>query len=102
MKREVRGAWTGVEIGDEVAITYDDEPGSRGMSGTTVDMITSIVDKSSSLLIAEVDFVDGFGTIRDDRKYQIKIRGARILITLHGSVALRRLSLTCWLSLRIA
>ena len=79
MKREVRGAWTGVEIGDEVTITYDDEPWQpwdERYNGRY--LITSIVDKSGDLLIAEVDFVDGFGTIRDDRKYQIKIRGARI------------------------
>ena len=79
MKRNVRGAWSGVEIGDEVTITYDDEPWQpwdERYNGRY--FITSIVDKSGDLLIAEVDFVDGFGTIRDDRKYQIKIRGARI------------------------
>ena len=50
-----------VEIGDEVTITYDDEPwqlwDERQRSRY---LINNILDKSADVLIAEVDFVDGF------------------------------------------
>ena len=70
--------WTGVQVGDEVRITYNEDPyqpWDERYFGRYV--ITEIVDKSGINLSCTVEFLDGVGTIVDGKAYTITIRGLR-------------------------
>ena len=71
-------SWKDIVVGDEINIRYnEDETQPIGDRYQGKFLVTSVVAKGGDTLTVGVAFVSGFGTIIDNKKYTISIRGTR-------------------------
>lgn len=70
--------WKGVVVGDEVTIRYNEnpeQPVNERYFGKF--LVTEIVTQNADILFCSVTSLDAAGTIVDDRRYSVSIRGTR-------------------------